>query len=50
MAFAADSRIQRVHVDLARREVSAVYDGDPDLLDLLGPLNAGARVIDTRST
>ena len=51
MAFAGDERIRRVDVDLARREVTAVHEDDgARLLDMLGPLNVGARVLESTIT
>lgn len=48
MAFAGDPRIHRVDINLAERQVSAVHeDGRSNLLELLGPLGAGAQVLDS---
>lgn len=51
MAFGGNASIHRVDVDLTRREVTAFHDGDASvILGLLGPLNAGARVLESTVT
>ena len=48
MGCAGDPRIHRVDINLAERQVSAVHEDDcTNLLELLGPLGAGAHVLDS---
>ena len=51
MAFGGSTRIHRVDVDITKREVTAFHEGDASaLLGLLGPLNAGAHVLESTVT